>query len=80
MQDIKIAGKTYYNTPAIEAEKVGGGMASFVDTSDANAVASDILSGKTAYVDGAKIIGTGSGGGGGASVSQNPNTGVITIS
>ena len=63
MQNIVIAGKNLNNVPSIEAPLQSSGMAVFVDTSDANATASDIISGKTAYVNGTKITGTGSGGG-----------------
>lgn len=62
-QSITIWGASYSDVPAVKLPKTGGGTAQFDDTTDANATASDILSGKTAYVNGTKITGTGSGGG-----------------
>ena len=64
-QNVTIAGASYPDCPAIIVPKTEGGNAYFVDTSDADATASDILSGRVAYVDGTRITGTGSGGGGG---------------
>ena len=62
-QNVTIAGASYTAVPSITVPKTGGGTASFVDTTDADATAADIISGKTAYVNGVKLTGTGSGGG-----------------
>ena len=63
-QDLIIANAQYNDVPAISIPLQGGGSASFVDTTDADAVAEDILEGKSAYVNGVKVIGVGTGGGG----------------
>ena len=61
-QNITLLGASYTDVPSVQLPKTGGGMASFDDTTDADATASDILTGKTAYVNGVKLTGTGSGG------------------
>lgn len=56
-QNVIINGVTYQNVPEVNIPKSGGGTAKFLDTGDANAVAGEILDGKTAYVNGVKITG-----------------------
>lgn len=57
-QNVTINGVTYANVPEVDIPKSGGGTAKFMDTSDADAAGSDILTGKSAYVGGSKVSGS----------------------
>lgn len=48
-QNVIINGVTYQNVPEVDIPKSGGGTAKFFDTAGADIIASDVLSGKTAY-------------------------------
>lgn len=57
-KNLKIDGKVCPNVTVIKAlDTDQNKLVEFVDTSDANATSSDIITGKTAYVDGKKVIG-----------------------
>ena len=57
-QNVSLMGAVYVDVPSVKIPKDGGGYAMFMDTSDADATASDVAQGKTAYVNGQKITGT----------------------
>lgn len=59
-RNLSIFGQDFTSVTGIKAEDTGGVTRLFVDTSDATATASDILSGKSAYIDGILVNGTGS--------------------
>lgn len=48
-QSVVINGVTYADVPEVDIPKSGGGTAKFYDTAAADAAASDILTGKTAF-------------------------------
>lgn len=79
-QTIQLLGATYPNCPAVDLPKQGGGTARFMDTTDATAQASDIASGKTAYINSQKVTGTNSGGGGGPTLLATKALGTISTS
>lgn len=75
-QNVVINSVTYQNVPEVDIPLSGGGTAKFMDTSDADATASEILSGKKAYVDGSLVTGNISSK---AATAYNPSTSDQTI-
>ena len=57
-QNVIINGVTYSNVPEVDIPKSGGGTAKFYDTASANAAATDILTGKTAYGSSGSVSGS----------------------
>ena len=70
-QQIELWGAIYSNVPAVDLPTSNNTTARFMDTTDADATASDITSGKTAYVNNVKVVGTNSGGAAAGSVYQD---------
>ena len=56
--NVVINGVTYSSVPSVQIPKSGSGTATFWDTSEADAVAGDILTGKTAYGASGEISGS----------------------
>lgn len=57
-QNVVINGVTYQSVPEVNIPKSGGGTAAFYDTGDATAAQGEILSSKTAYINGGKTTGS----------------------
>ena len=57
-QSVKINGVTYSDVPYVQIPKSTTGTATFYDTSDADAVAGNVLTGKKAYGSGGSISGS----------------------
>ena len=78
-QNVTVQGASYSDVPAVTLPKTGGGSATFYDTTIASngAAATDIASGKLAYVNGSLITGTATGG---SSWTKIGNTTELTVS
>ena len=57
-KNVTVNGTDYTGIGKVELNLTTGGVATYVETSDADAIASNISKNKTAYVNGVKITGT----------------------
>lgn len=71
MADVTIRGVTYTGVAKLDLDKSGGGSALFYDTESADAVASDLLVGKTAFGASGLITGTKQPPSGSISITEN---------
>lgn len=77
MANVRINGVTYSDVPSVSIPVSSGvGNATFFDTTNATATASDIVSGKIAFNANGSVTGTLTQ----VSVSQNSTTKILTIS
>ena len=74
-KNVKINDVVYSNIDTIKLQSSeSSGFVSFVETSDSNATASDVVSGKTCYVNGTKIVGTKIDSGGSSTINLQEKT------
>lgn len=57
-KDIKINGQSYTAIGKIQVQDSGGNLIDYIHTGDGDVTAADVVKGKIAYANGARIVGT----------------------